>query len=298
MANLWKVILSKVQIGEEKLTKAFSESNVIPRLKLLSEAGKAVLGDDFVSIPRFHYSNGDMLDKSFGEEAQLLKHINKQSGLTGEINKESWLQSVARVRPAVARFETLRFMSEALDNAPMDLSVAQVPFRPEDSWLGFEFPKEYDGKPFNIKEDTVALAHLGKQARETKGLQSVLILDEWTEKIPVDEEITGVTYHYNQPNAVAPQAVLVAVEPTNNGKWDWDVLQGVLNDTIRRSRSRAVEPDQLMEHDVLKILLPMTIASFDVKEANVSLDYLLLNDKFMQVATNAKLQLYTKWDKN
>ena len=298
MANLWKVILSKVQIGEEKLTKAFSESNVIPRLKLLSEAGKAVLGDDFVSIPRFHYSNGDMLDKSFGEEAQLLKHINKQSGLTGEINKESWLQSVARVRPAVARFETLRFMSEALDNAPMDLSVAQVPFRPEDSWLGFEFPKEYDGKPFNIKEDTVALAHLGKQARETKGLQSVLILDEWTEKIPVDEEITGVTYHYNQPNAVAPQAVLVAVEPTNSGKWDWDVLQGVLNDTIRRSRSRAVEPDQLMEHDVLKILLPMTIASFDVKEANVSLDYLLLNDKFMQVATNAKLQLYTKWDKN
>ena len=53
-----------------------------------------------------------------------------------------------------------------------------------------------------------------------------------------------------------------------------------------------------MEHDVLKILLPMTIASFDVKEANVSLDYLVLNDNFMQVAKSANLQLYTKWEKN
>lgn len=297
-ANLWKVVLSKIQIGEEKLSKATTETNVIPRLKLFSEATKAVLGDDFLPIPRFIYSNGDSLKKSFGGEDQLLKHINTESGLTGGINKESWLQSVARVRPAVARFETLRFMSEALDNDPMDLSVAQIPFRPNDSWLGFEFPKEYEGKPFNIMEDTVSLAYLGKQALQTKGLQSVLILDEWTEKIPVEDEVTGVTYHYNQPNATAPQAVLMAVEPTNSGKWDWDVLQGVLNDTIRRSRSRAVEPDQIMEHDTLKVLLPMTIASFDVKEANVSLDYLLLNDKFMKVAANAKLQLYSKWDKN
>ncbi|WP_026967795.1 hypothetical protein [Algoriphagus terrigena] len=296
--SLWKIILSKVQIGEEKLGKAVTETNVIPKLKLLSEAAKAVLGDDFVPIPRFNFSNPDLLNKSFGEEDQLVSHITKQSGLTGEVNKESWLQSVARVRPAVARFETLRFMSEALDNSPQDLSIAQIAFRPNDSWLGFEFPKEYDGKPFNISEDTISLAYLGKQALQTKDLQSVLILDEWTEKIPIDEEVTGVTYHYNQPNATAPQAILMAVEPTNSGKWDWDVLQGVLNDTIRRSRSRAVEPDQLMEHDVLKILLPMTIASFDVKEANVSLDYLVLNDKFMKVAANANLQLYTKWDKN
>lgn len=296
-SNLWKVILTKIQIGEEKLAKASLETNIIPKLKLLSEAAKAVLGDDFVSIPRFLYSNAAVLQQSFSDEEQLLKHITAKSGLTGDINKESWLQSVARVRPAIARLETTRFLSEALDNLPMDLSVAQIPFRPSDSWLGFEFPKEYDGKPFNIMEDTVALAYLGEQAKQTDELQSVLILDEWTEKIPVEDEITGVTYHYNQPNATAPQAILMAVEPTNSGKWDWDVLQGVLNDTIRRSRSRAVEPDQILEHDVLKILLPMTIASFDVKEANVSLDYLLLNDKFMKVAANSTMQLYTKWDK-
>lgn len=297
-SNLWKVILSKIQVGQDKLSKASAESNVLPKLKLLAEAAKAVLGDDFLPIPRFKYSNGELLQKSFGAEDQLLKHITAESGLTGPINKESWLQSVARVRPAIARFETLRMMSEALNNKPMDLLVAQIPFRSNDSWLGFEFPKEYDGKPFTIQEDTIALAYIGKQAPRTDELQSVLILDDWTEKIPIDEEITGVAYHYNQPNATAPQAVLMAIEPTNSGKWDWDVLQGVLNDTIRRSRSRAVEPDQIMEHDVLKILLPMTIASFDVKEANVSLDYLVLNDKFMKVAASTNMQLYTKWEKS
>lgn len=297
-SNLWKVMLAKIQIAEEKLSNAAVESNITPKLKLLAEAAKAVLGDDFVPIPRFKYTNGALLQKSFGEEDQLLKHVIDQSGLSGLTNKESWLQSVARVRPAVAGLETTRMLSEALDNKPMDITVAQIPFRPNDSWLGFEFPKEYAEGPFNIKEDTVALAYMGEQAQRTKDLQSVLILDEWTEKIPVEEEITGVTYHYNQPNATAPQAVLLAVEPTNSGKWDWDVLQGVLNDTIRRSRSRAVEPDHLMEHDTLKILLPMTIASFDVKEANVSLDYLLLNDKFMKIAKTAKMHLYTKWEKS
>lgn len=297
-ANLWKVIRAKIQLGERKLSQAAEAIELIPRLKLFGEAAKAVLGDDFIPCPRFTYADPEQIKKSFEEEGQLLKHVTAASGMSGDVNKESWLQSVARVRPAVARFESMRMMSEGLDNSPMDLSVAQVPYRPMDSWLGFEFPKEYDGKPFNITEDTISLAYHGKQALQINGLQSVLILDEWTEKIPVDEEITGITYHFNQPNATAPQAVLMAVEPTNSGKWDWDVLQGILNDTIRRSRSRAVEPDQLMEHDVLKILLPMTIASFDVKEANVSLDYLVLNDNFMQVAKSANLQLYTKWEKN
>ncbi|MBN7812313.1 hypothetical protein J0A68_15275 [Algoriphagus sp. H41] len=298
VGNLWKVVNAKIELGAERLAKAATETEVIPRLKSLSEAAKALLGEDFLPIPRFLYSNEDVMKKTLKDEKQLLKYINGKTGLSGEVNKESWLQSVARVRPAVARFETLRFMSEALGNEAMDLSLAQVPFRPDDSWLGFEFPKEYAGKPFNIMEDTVSLACLGAQAAQTKDLQSVLILDEWTEKIPVEEEITGLAYHYNQPNATAPQAVLLAVEPTQSGKWDWDVLQGVLNDTIRRSRSRAVEPDQLMEHDVLKILLPMTIASYDVKEANVSLDYLTLNDKFMQLVKSTNMQLYTKWEKN
>jgi hypothetical protein len=40
----------------------------------------------------------------------------------------------------------------------------------------------------------------------------------------------------------------------------------------------------------------MTIASFDVNEANVSLDYLLLSDKFLTVAKTQNLQLYKKWN--
>jgi hypothetical protein len=88
----------------------------------------------------------------------------------------------------------------------------------------------------------------------------------------------------------------VAIEPTGSGKWDWNVLQGIIYDTLRRAKSRAVEPDHLMENPALGVLLPMTIASFDVNEANVSLDYLLLSDKFLTLAKNQNLELYKKWN--
>jgi hypothetical protein len=174
--------------------------------------------------------------------------------------------------------------------------MAQVPYRPNDSWLGFEFPHQYNGAPFNILDDTIALTLLGDAAANPSSPQSALVIDDWTEKIPVNEEVTGIAFHYNQASASAPQSVIVAIEPTGAGKWDWDVLQGIIYDTLRRAKSRAVEPDHLMENPALGVLLPMTIASFDVNEANVSLDYLLLSDKFLTVAKTQNLQLYKKWN--
>lgn len=296
--NIWKIIKEKLNVAEDKLSLALAETNVGNKIKLYTEAAKAIMGDDFAPIQRFKYSNAADLDKTFGEEKQLLSYAKTVNNNSDLVNKESWLQSVSRVRPAIAKFEAMRIMCEAISGTEISLKVAQVPFRQKDSWLGFEFPLEYDGKPFNILDDTLALAVHGDAAFKTTEDQSVLIVDEWTEKIPVDEEITGIAYHYNQPNAAAPQAVIVAVEPTGSGKWDWDVLQGVLQNTLRRAKSRAVEPDHIMEHDVLRVLLPMTVASFDVNEANVSLDYLLLNDKFLKVASASNLSLYTKWIKN
>lgn len=294
--NIWKVLQEKITKTDAKLGLAAAEINTINKIKLYTEASKTLLGDDFVPLPLFQYSNADQLQKTFADEPQLLSYNQKLNDGSAGMVRESWLQSVARVRKGVAQFETVRIMSEAVSNADLRLRMAQVPYRPNDSWLGLEFPETYEGAPFNILDDTIALSLHGETAFETKQHQSAFIIDEWTEKIPIADEITGVAFHYNQPNAAAPQSIIVAIEPTGGAKWDWDVLQGVLTDTLRRAKSRAVEPDHIMEHDTLRVLLPMTIASFDVNEANVSLDYLTLSDKFLKVASTANLQLYKKWN--
>lgn len=294
--NIWKIIDDKIRNAGKKLTDAESETNITSKLNLLISATKTVLGDDFIPIPQFKYNNPESLDETFADEKQLLSYAETVTGNSDSVNKESWIQSVSRVREPVALLETVRIMAEAASGNEVGFIMAQVPYRQADSWLGFEFPKEYDGAPFNIMDDTISLAVIGEAATDTKAAQSVLIVDDWTEKIPVDEEITGVAFHYNQASATAPQSVIVAIEPTGNGKWDWSVLQGVLNDTLRRAKSRAVEPDHLMENQALSVLLPMTIASFDVNEANVSLDYLLLSDKFLKIAKEQNLQLYKKWN--
>ena len=294
--NTWKIINDKINNTNKKLTDAIAEPNLTNKLNLLMTAAKTVLGDDFVPIPRFNYNNVDLLDKTFADEKQLLTNIQKVSGNSDAVNKETWVQSVSRVREPVAKLELVRIMAEASSGYEFNLKMAQVPYRANDSWLGFEFPEQYNDAPFNIMDDTISLAIIGEAAVDTKAAQSVLIIDDWTEKIPIDEEVTGLAFHYNQASATAPQSVIVAIEPTGSGKWDWNILQGVLIDTLRRAKSRAVEPDHLMENPALSVLLPMTIASFDVNEANVSLDYLLLNDKFLTIAKQQNLQLYKKWN--
>ena len=112
------------------------------------------------------------------------------------------------------------------------------------------------------------------------------MLDEWTESIPTDRETTGIAYHYNQPNAVPPQSLLLAIAPGDGPNWSWESLLGVLDDTLHRAKTRAVEPKHLLEHPLVKHLLPMTVAEFDAQEANVSLDFEVASDGFLTSAAS------------
>ena len=77
------------------------------------------------------------------------------------------------------------------------------------------------------------------------GLQAGLVIDDWTETVPADQETTGVAFNFNRPNAVAPQALLVAVAPVLRGHWTWDDLVGSVHEALDLAKLRAVEPDRL-----------------------------------------------------
>ncbi len=299
-ADLWKTLVRKRDLAAAKLTAAGVEADLNQQCLRLTEAGKALLGDEFNVIPRFTYHHPDEVKASLQDRKQLMSHADglaKRSD-AGSATLEGWLQSTARVRQGMDRLEKVRMLTEALDGPALDLSPAQLPYRKTDSWLGVEFPAidPATGKKFQLQNDTLTFAMFGDELDKTAGLQAALIVDDWTETIPVDKEITGLAYHYNQPNAAPPQSMLLAVEPTGGARWDWDVLLGILNDTLQRAKTRAVEPVHLLEDNALDVLLPMTIASFDLQGNNPSLDYAVTNPKFLATVKNSAFDLYKPWN--
>jgi hypothetical protein len=88
-----------------------------------------------------------------------------------------------------------------------------------------------------------------------------LMIDDWSEVVPGEEETTGLAFHFDRPNACAPQALLLAVSPTLDGAWEWSDLVATVAETFDRAKIRAVEPDQLVETDYLHAL-PTTLVEF------------------------------------
>ena len=168
----------------------------------------------------------------------------------------------------------------------MDLHAVQLPYRSKDSWVAVEFPETYetiddDGNPvdipFRISQDTLSATVHGNHAFVSGASQCGLLIDDWTEVIPTRDETTGIAFNYNQPNAMPPQALLLAVTPKVTGHWDWNNLVGILEDTLLRSKLRAVEP-RLLDGESsaeLNVLLPAVLASFSEYDLDVALDYRL-----------------------
>ncbi len=295
-AGILQTVNKKIDAATQKITDAGAETKSNNKVSRLLEAARAVLGDDFQAIPLFKYTNATDISAGLkpAQANQLLKFMNTQQDATNALTMETWMESVASVRPHLRRLEQVRMISETQGGSEVAFTPAQMPLKENDSWLAVEFP-EIDartGEPFDPKDDTICLAIHGDHAHKTAALQSALVVDEWTEFIPNRKEVTGIAFNYDQPNATAPNALLLAVEPTGAKTWNWDILMGILDDTLRRVKSRAVEPSQLLEDIALDTLSPMTVANFDLQKTGVSLDYLVTSDALIAKVKDKNYALY------
>jgi hypothetical protein len=209
------------------------------------------------------------------------------------LKAEEWLQSTARVRPKLAQWETLRFMTATNNDFNTDLSPVQVPLdallqkqadgttKPIYTWLGAEFTEGVFAR-----REVVSIVTTGAMAAQTAKLQTGILIDEWVETIPTDEELTALAFHFNQPNAEAPQALLLAVCPET--KWTWNAVVMSVLETLRRAKLRTVNLNTIKTaakasnaNNMLKgvaQLLPMTIAPVNVQQHTFSLDYGMMDE--------------------
>ncbi|MEP6734977.1 MAG: hypothetical protein ABJA70_05630 [Chryseolinea sp.] len=255
------------------ISTADSSADKEEQVMILTEAGKALFGAVFNVLPQFTYNIPEDIKLSKSDDS-LLNYAKQQIKM--DFPAEEWLQKFSHVRPRLARWEYVRTLYELNQHDSLDITPVQLPYRAKDSWIAVEFPpSNEDGSPFTIVDDTLSIVIHGDAGSAATDFQSGLLIDDWTEVLPNRQEITGLTFNYNQPNAMAPQALLLAVTPLETGKWSWDNLVGVVNDTFLRAKLRAVEPamlDAANSPDV-GVLLPALISNFSKHDLDFSLDY-------------------------
>ncbi|HKG03119.1 MAG TPA: hypothetical protein VKB03_08045 [Conexibacter sp.] len=180
-----------------------------------------------------------------------------------------WARRVGAVRSTVRRWHELTLLTAASSGRPCPLGASQSPRRSAaDPWIA---------GPFDPLHRPMARQHLLWHAPvplAAGGPLAGLVLDEWVEllpgsdalaetkregrtPVPPESELTGLTFHFDRPDAKAPQAILLAVPPNPKRGWTEDGLALVVRDTLELAKLRAVDLGDLpLLDDVLPAVAP------------------------------------------
>ncbi len=238
----------------------------------LRDAVRKLLGEDFLLVPRFLISDPVALElqQAWNDREQLLTH--QRTVLNDPFPVDTWLHGLARVREPMGAWERTALFTEDYPGAN-ELTVVplQLPYRPDDHWLGLEFPEGYD----LVGDRLLYTAHYPQPPVGNRFCG--LLLDEWTEVIPERTEDTGLTFHFDRPNNEPPQTWLLALPEEFRGAWQWNDLVGCLHEALDLARLRAIEPKHV-EDTAYSHLLPATVAAVTARPAILpQLNYAAVN---------------------
>ena len=236
------------------------------RFETILQSGKEIFGDEFQMVPEFRLDpdqTGEWKNALSADRSLLAFQTNDQ-GISFPVDE--WLYGVARVRDKLHHLENTIFLSEALGgNAPV-LQPCQFPYQVGDHWLALRFPRDYelDG------ERLLYTAHHEHEPFTSQ--QCGVLIDEWSEVIPTEEEVAGVAFHYDRPSSEPPQSILLVAPPSGvTGKWSWRDLVQALPETLDLAKLRAIEPDQVGDTDYAR-LLPATWTAITYPHISIGVD--------------------------
>ena len=218
-----------------------------------TDFGTRFFGNGFKLMPIVNLTNGTALRNQLDmvwAESPLRYHPQNLM--------EDWLGDIALVRKRLAHVETVSLLGEMMQGNSISAKPVQMPFDVDnlpavadrEYWLGAEYPDSY--KPDG---DRLSLVLFGEENLETT--TCALMLDEWMEIIPDEKETSGIALHYNQPDARAPQNILLAVPPEKEGNWNFETLALCIEEAYSLAKIRAMEPEQV-DFSMFSQLLPAT----------------------------------------
>jgi hypothetical protein len=192
---------------------------------------KAVFGNSFLVLPTLAPGLAAAWPGLWGRSAPL------QAG--DPLASVRWLQRTARVRAGAARLDQALLYAEALAGRPLArLDVAQLPVVDGERWLGLDLA---GGAPAS----RLSLVAFSPRPYAAGAAVAGLMIDEWVEVLPAAQQITGVSFHHDDPAAQAPQAILLAVRPDDFPEWTLEAVEGSVLEALDLAKLRAVDPDAL-----------------------------------------------------
>ena len=199
---------------------------------------QAVFGRSFLVLPT--------LDPTLAAQwSQLWSNsLALQSG--DALASLTWLQRLARIRPSVARLYQSILYAESLTGSSLPPpEVAQLPFASGDVWLALpQSPPIPPSLP--IASSKLSMVAVATQAYAVGSPIAGLAIDEWVDVLPSLQQITGISFHQDDPTARAPQSILLAVPPDSFPEWTIESLEGTILEALDLAKVRAVDPDALM----------------------------------------------------
>jgi hypothetical protein len=190
---------------------------------------RAVLGERFVLAPTFTAPDPPALEAA-------LTVGGRPAFLDGDTGAPlAWLQRAGRARETLGRF-TLALLYALAPPGGHRLRVAQLPAA--DHWVALALGE---------REPPPAATSLVIHATETidaSGRLAGLLVDEWVDVVPARTVTSGLTFHFDEPGARAPHAILLAVPPAPVERWSVDTLAAVVRETADLARIRMVGPEE------------------------------------------------------
>jgi hypothetical protein len=233
-----------------------------------------VFGQDFVVLPRFTPPDFASLQTAFAQSSSLVA--------TDPRAPARWLLQLTHVRPAASRLDsalTLAQLLGAQGAAPPDLLLGQLPVVANDRWLGLAV--DLAAPP---DKGRVAFACVTQGDPVNQNAYAGLLIDEWPERIPSAQENAAVAFHYEEPKARAPQALLLGVCPDARRAWDDDLILGILEETLELTKIRTVDLDSVQE---VGQILPALYFALNLQGATVSTNFATAKE-FVSAATRIR----------
>jgi hypothetical protein len=141
-----------------------------------------------------------------------------------------------------------------------------LPYRVDDSWLALGYPESR-----TLAGDNLLYTAYAPGFDPSQPLVGLLV-DEWTEVIPAEQETTAMTFHYDRPNCEPPQTMLLVTPPAFTGAWSFDSVVAAMHEALEFARLRALEPDLIDQTDYARFL-PATVAALTVYPVTMALNY-------------------------
>jgi hypothetical protein len=233
---------------------------------------KTIFGDDFVVLPRFTPPDFPSLQTAFAQSSSLVASDPHAPA--------RWIAQLSHLRPGISRLDSALTLAQLLgaDGAdPAALLLGQLPATANDRWLGLKLD------PANPpSRGRLAFACITSGDPLAESSYAGLLVDEWPERIPSAQENAAVAFHYEEPKARAPQALLLAVCPDARPAWDDDLITGILEEALELAKIRAVDLDSVQE---VGQILPALYFALNLEGATPSVNFATVKELAHVTAT-------------